>query len=86
MPDLTTLQLLLIVTALAVACVLLVCTLREMTRDKHRAMQEIMELHITNTRLNWEADMVRAELRTTCKLQGIPVPSCCRTDRSPRHG
>lgn len=86
MDFLTTLQLILIIAALSLACFLLVCTLREMIRDKHRAMQEIMELHLTNTRLNWEADMVRAELRTTCKLQGIPVPSCCAADRGKRHG
>ena len=86
MPFLTTIQLVLIITILAIACALLAYTLWEVSREKRKALLENMELHLANNRLHWETEMVKAELRTTCKVQGIPVPGCCQKNRSPRHG
>lgn len=78
----TILQLLLIITALVIAVTLLAHTLWEVTREKHQKFTETLELHLANSRLQWEAEMLKAEPRTTCKLNGIPVPNCCKPGNS----
>lgn len=86
MPLLTIPHLLMIIIALAITSALLAYILWEVTHEKRKALLENMELHLANNRLHWETEMVKAELRTTCHVQGIPVPGCCRKERSQRHG
>lgn len=85
MPFLTNPQLLLILIALSVTCILLIWIICDISRARQQAMLENMQLHMANNSLSWEADMVRAELRITCQMHGIPVPRCCRHDKGARH-
>lgn len=78
MSILTTTQLLLIITALAIAVILLAYMLWDISRQKHQLMLDNWELHLANSRTNWETEIMKAELRVICAQQGIPAPPYCK--------